>query len=162
MPRLRVLPEGASLEVHAASECVNQSHGEPDESFTQEVNATEMVSIWLAHNAPHIAIHLGMWHEAGADERETWGYLLADVVRHVSQGWRSNVAGNPATRRDESLIRFAATHRMIEGQLRDSLPKPVTLMPPLWQCRVQRIVVVDAESNEGTHHGITRSLFRAA
>jgi hypothetical protein len=45
-----------------------------------------MVSIWLAHQAPHVAIRLGMWHEAGVDEREAWGYLLADVVRNVSQG----------------------------------------------------------------------------
>lgn len=56
------------------------------EAIASDSNATEMISIWLAHNAPQIAIRLGMWHDAGMDESEAWGYLLADVVRHISRG----------------------------------------------------------------------------
>jgi hypothetical protein len=57
----------------------------PD-SLAGDPNATEMVRVWSAHNAPQIAIRLGMWQEAGTDEREAWGYLLADIVRHISRG----------------------------------------------------------------------------
>jgi hypothetical protein len=59
-------------------------------------NATEMIRVWLAHNAPQVAVRLGMWDEAGVDEREAWGYLLADVVRHVSRGLAEQCGWEPA------------------------------------------------------------------
>ena len=73
-------------------------------------NATEMISIWLAHNAPQIAIRLGMWHEAGMDEREAWGYLLADVVRHVGRGLAEQCGWPP----DET------TRRVLDALLKHS------------------------------------------
>jgi hypothetical protein len=56
------------------------------ESTSGDSNATEMVRVWLAHNSLQVAMRLGMWSEAGIDEREAWGYLLADIIRNVSQG----------------------------------------------------------------------------
>lgn len=52
-------------------------------------NATEMIRVWLAQGNLQIAIRLGMWAEAGdpaTDERDAWGYLLADVVQQISHG----------------------------------------------------------------------------
>jgi hypothetical protein len=56
------------------------------ETIAGDPDATEMIRIWLAHNAPQLALRLGMWEEAGHDEPEAWGYLLADVVRHIGRG----------------------------------------------------------------------------
>jgi hypothetical protein len=81
----------------------------PD-AIAADPNATEMISVWLAHNAPQIAIRLGMWDEAGLDEREAWGYLLADVVRHVSQGLAEQCGWEPdeTTRRVlEALLKYS-------------------------------------------------------
>ena len=77
-------------------------------------NATEMIRIWLAHNTPQIAIRLGMWHEAGMDEREAWGYLLADVVRHVSQGLAEQCGWPPdetARRVLDALLKYSQDGR---------------------------------------------------
>jgi hypothetical protein len=60
------------------------------ETTYDDPKAIEMVSIWLAHNGLQIAIRLGMWEADGQDEREAWGYLLADVVRHISHGMAQN------------------------------------------------------------------------
>ena len=66
------------------------------ESTSGDPNATEMIRIWLAHNSLQITVRLGMWSEGGQDEREAWGYLLADVIRNISQGlavrcnWETN------------------------------------------------------------------------
>lgn len=62
--------------------------GDPD--------ATEMIRVWIAHEEQFVSLLLGMWADADdceIDEREAWGELLADAVRHVanglnqSQGW---------------------------------------------------------------------------
>jgi hypothetical protein len=85
----------------------------PD-SIGGDPKATEMIRVWLAHNAPQIAIRLGMWHEAGMDEREAWGYLLADVVRHVSQGLAEQCGWEPSEttgRVLDSLLKYSQDGR---------------------------------------------------
>lgn len=57
----------------------------PD-STSDDPNATEMIRIWLAHNSLQITVRLGMWSDDHRDEKEAWGYLFADVIRHISQG----------------------------------------------------------------------------
>lgn len=77
-------------------------------------NATEMISVWLANNAPQIAVRVGMWDEAGMDEREAWGYLLADVVRNVSGGLAQQCGWDPdeTTRRVlDALLKYAQDGR---------------------------------------------------
>lgn len=52
-------------------------------------DATEMIRIWLAHNELHVSLLLGMWadaEEAEVDERDAWGELLSDVIRHIANG----------------------------------------------------------------------------
>ncbi len=77
-------------------------------------NATEMVSIWLAHKALQTAIRLGMWHEAGTDEPEAWGYLLADAVTQIGQGLAAQFGWEPhetVTRVLDSLLKYARDNR---------------------------------------------------
>ena len=52
-------------------------------------DATEMIRIWLAHNELHVSLLLGMWADADdaeVDERDAWGELLSDVIRHIANG----------------------------------------------------------------------------
>jgi hypothetical protein len=78
-----------------------------------------MVSVWLAHNASHIAIRLGMWEEAGnVDEREAWGYLLADVVRQISHGMAMKCGWDPQETADKvrtALLKYADGSGPIHG-----------------------------------------------
>ena len=54
--------------------------------------ATEMIRVWLAHNELHLSLLLGMWADAeeaeddAVDERDAWGELLSDVIRHIANG----------------------------------------------------------------------------
>ena len=51
--------------------------------------ATEMMRIWLAHDELHVSLLLGMWEDAedcDVDERNAWGELLADTIRHIANG----------------------------------------------------------------------------
>jgi hypothetical protein len=46
-------------------------------------DATEMIRVWLAHNALHVSMLLGMWQDAEEseiDERDAWGELLCDLT----------------------------------------------------------------------------------
>jgi predicted secreted Zn-dependent protease len=48
-----------------------------------------MIRVWLAHNALHVSMLLGMWEDAAdceIDERKAWGHLLADLTRHIANG----------------------------------------------------------------------------
>jgi hypothetical protein len=52
-------------------------------------NATEVISLWLAHNDIHISLLLGMWEDAeqhNVDERDACGQLLADTTKHIANG----------------------------------------------------------------------------
>ena len=66
------------------------------ESTQGDPKATEMVSVWLANGGVHIAIRVGMWADAGKlDEREAWGFLLAEVVRQISHGMAMKCGWDP-------------------------------------------------------------------
>ena len=45
-----------------------------------------MVRVWLAHNRLNVSMRLGMWQDAGMDERENWGVILSDVLRYAANG----------------------------------------------------------------------------
>jgi hypothetical protein len=56
-------------------------------------HATEMIRVWLAHNELHVSMLLGMWEDANdckIDERKAWGHLLADLTRHIANGFRQS------------------------------------------------------------------------
>lgn len=57
--------------------------------ITGDDRATEMIRVWLAHNALHVSMLLGMWQDAkdcDIDERTAWGCLLADLTKHIANG----------------------------------------------------------------------------
>lgn len=52
-------------------------------------DATEMIRIWLVHGELHVSLLLGIWADADdaeVDERDAWGELLSDVIRHIANG----------------------------------------------------------------------------
>ena len=58
-----------------------------------DAKATEMIRVWIAHEELHVSLLLGMWQDApngSVDERQAWGELLADVVRHISNGLKQS------------------------------------------------------------------------
>lgn len=60
----------------------------PSEIFG-DPDATEMIRVWIAHGDQHVSLTLGMWidsEDAEIDERDAWGQLLADTIRHIAHG----------------------------------------------------------------------------
>ena len=51
--------------------------------------ATEMIRVWLAHEDLWVSLFLGMYEDADdcdIDERDAWGMLLSDIVKHIANG----------------------------------------------------------------------------
>ena len=84
--------------------------------------ATEMIRVWLAHDALHVSLLLGMWSDAEDskfDERDAWGQLLADLTKHIangmmqSHGWNYDETRNRI--RDAFLENYDDKARNVEG-----------------------------------------------
>lgn len=59
------------------------------EGIEGDPNATEMLRVWIGNRDIHVSMLLGMWEEASnhdIDEREAWGELLGDLIRHIANG----------------------------------------------------------------------------
>ncbi len=59
------------------------------EGIEDDPNATEVIRVWIGNKDIQVSMLLGMWEEASKgelDEREAWGELLADLVRHIANG----------------------------------------------------------------------------
>jgi hypothetical protein len=59
------------------------------EGIKDDPNAMEMIRVWIGNKDIHVSMLLGMWEEAShfdIDEREAWGELLADLIRHIANG----------------------------------------------------------------------------
>lgn len=59
------------------------------EGIQNDDNAMEVLRVWIGNKDIQVSMLLGMWEEASnfdIDEREAWGELLADLVRHISNG----------------------------------------------------------------------------
>ena len=85
--------------------------------------ATEMIRVWLAHDDLHVSMLLGMWQDADEeeiDERDAWGLLLADVVRHIANGMSQSHGWKPeetiACVRAKFLEDLEDPERIIEGR----------------------------------------------
>jgi hypothetical protein len=84
--------------------------------------ATEMIRVWLAHDNLHVSLRLGMWQDSEdcvLDERDTWGELLADVVRHIANGLAQSHGWKTADTMDRIRESFLSTlsdpDRDVEG-----------------------------------------------
>ena len=51
--------------------------------------SVEMIRVWLANQKQHVAFNIGFWEDRGINEREAWGILLADMVRHIADAHES-------------------------------------------------------------------------
>jgi hypothetical protein len=59
------------------------------EGIKDDPNAMEMIRVWIGNKDIHVSMLLGMWEEASnfeVDEREAWGEMLADLIRHIANG----------------------------------------------------------------------------
>ncbi len=59
------------------------------EGIQDDSNAMEMLRVWIGNKDIQVSMLLGMWEEASnfdVDEREAWGELLADLIRHIANG----------------------------------------------------------------------------
>jgi len=84
--------------------------------------ATEMIRVWLANDELNVSLFLGMWEDAAdskVDERDAWGFLLADLTRHIangmmqSHGWDFDQTRNRI--RDAFLERYQIKGNTVEG-----------------------------------------------
>ncbi|MCG8643090.1 MAG: DUF5076 domain-containing protein [Desulfobacterales bacterium] len=59
------------------------------EGISGDPNAMEMIRVWIGNRDIHVSMLLGMSEGASnaeIDEREAWGELLADLIRHIANG----------------------------------------------------------------------------
>ncbi len=59
------------------------------EGIQDDPNAMEMLRVWIGNRDIQVSMLLGIWEQASdndIDEREAWGELLADLVRHIANG----------------------------------------------------------------------------
>jgi Domain of unknown function (DUF5076) len=59
------------------------------EGIKDDPNAMEMIRVWIGNKDIQVSMLLGMWEEASnfdIDEKEAWGELLADLIRHIANG----------------------------------------------------------------------------
>lgn len=49
----------------------------------RDENSVQMLSAWIAEQGLHCTLNVGMWASAGHSEADSWGIMLADVVRHI-------------------------------------------------------------------------------
>ena len=87
-----------------------------------DLDATEMIRIWLAHNELCVSLLLGMWQDAAdseVDECDAWGELLSDVVKHISNGLQQSHSWDKAETasriRDSLLHNLQRTDGVVEG-----------------------------------------------
>ncbi len=46
-------------------------------------NGLEMIRVWIAKGGLHTSLQIGFWEDRGLNEPDSWGVLLADMVRHI-------------------------------------------------------------------------------
>lgn len=75
----------------------------------------EMIRVWIANNDLHVTLNLGMFANSddGVDEREAWGQILSDTIRHIANGLQQSHGLQP----DASLrlIREELVARLQDG-----------------------------------------------
>jgi hypothetical protein len=85
-------------------------------------NATEMIRVWLANDDLCVSLLLGMYEDAEScdiDERDAWGQLLSDVIKHIanglnqSHGW--DKAATASRIRKSLLEHLKRTSGVVEG-----------------------------------------------
>lgn len=99
---------------------------QPPEGIKDDPNAMEMIRVWIGNKDIQVSMLLGMWEQASnleIDERDAWGELLADLIRHIANGLTQSHDYN----KDASEMRIANTlinhlgygENAIQGKIQD-------------------------------------------
>ena len=60
-------------------------------------NAIEMIRVWVGNEDIQVSMLLGMWEDAlecNINEKTAWGELLADLIRHITNGLNESYGWN--------------------------------------------------------------------
>ena len=96
------------------------------EGIDGDPNATEMLRVWIGNKDIHVSMLLGMWEEASdndIDEREAWGELLGDLIRHIALGLTQSHDYN-TTASEQKIANALLTHldfgaHTVKGEIKD-------------------------------------------
>ena len=58
-----------------------------------DMNATEMIRVWLGNGTCNVSMLLGMYEDAedsDDDELWIWGNILSDVAQHIANGFKQS------------------------------------------------------------------------
>ena len=89
--------------------------------------ATEMIRVWLAHKDLHVSLNLGMWQDAEdseVDECEAWGFLLADLTRHIANGMMQEYGWDYDATRDRIRVSFLRNFDDKTGDVTGTFAEP--------------------------------------
>lgn len=78
----------------------------------RDETATQLISAWAAEKGLHCTLNIGIWHDSGRDEPESWGILLSDLARHAANALQERYGLNSA----DTLARI---HQAIDIELSD-------------------------------------------
>jgi hypothetical protein len=78
----------------------------------RDETATQLISAWAAEKGLHCTLNIGIWHDSGRDEPESWGILLSDLARHAANALQERYGLNSA----DTLARI---HQAIDIELLD-------------------------------------------
>jgi hypothetical protein len=81
----------------------------------RDENSVEMLRVWIAEEALHCSLRIGMYAERGMDEPRAWGVILADAAQHISDALASEELGA----REDIL-------HAIQGSFETELAKPTS------------------------------------
>ena len=68
----------------------------------RDPKSVEMMRSWIAEGRLFTVINVGHWErpDAGIDERDAWGIVMADMVRHIANAHEEEYGRDPG----ETLI----------------------------------------------------------
>ncbi len=78
----------------------------------RDPRSVEMMRAWIAEGNRHVALNIGFWEQPdrGIDERDAWGILMADMMRHLANAHQEEYGRDP--RETLSVIRNAFEREM--------------------------------------------------
>ncbi|HWZ97000.1 MAG TPA: DUF5076 domain-containing protein [Candidatus Dormibacteraeota bacterium] len=61
----------------------------PEEALRDE-KSFELARVWVANKGQHVSLRIGTWEDPSA-----WGIVLADLARHVANGYKQDMNLDP-------------------------------------------------------------------
>ena len=95
------------------------------EGIKDDPNAVEMLRVWIGNRDIQVSMLLGAWEEAAndIDEREAWGELLADLIRHIANGLTQshdyNTTASEQKIANALLVHLGHGANTVKGEIKD-------------------------------------------